>query len=205
MAAAGQAFGLEPVCDRYKDRYPMYSAGVINSSCDMASRRRANKFRKSRYSAGLWHQWWVTSRSRRYGPRESCGEGEWRGFTGRVHGHDASDTTVIGCSAGDCSWLRRLTCCRAPPCTDTDHGLLDRVKCQDIGCSLHEPLSLSLGEDEMRVWRLNEVNNMENLFWGNWWREATLQGKCKQRNQMSKQWTATLLSQTCKQTCHLSQ
>ena len=45
--------------------------------------------------------------------------------------------------------------------TDTDHGLLSGVKWRDIRRSLHGPLSLSLGEGEMRGWQLNEVNNVQ--------------------------------------------
>jgi len=53
-----------------------------------------------------------------------------------------TDTTVTGSwlKAGDCSWLRRLTCCHTPSLTLTT--AYSGVKWQDIGRSLHGPSSL---------------------------------------------------------------
>jgi len=72
-----------------------------------------------------------------------------------------------------CNWrLLRLPCCRAPsPTLTTQSGEMARYRAQFTWAVI----SLSLGEGEIRGWQLNEVNNvLENLFWGNWWREARL-------------------------------
>ena len=88
------------------------------------------------------------------------------------------DTTVIG-SWLQCGRLQLAAETDMLPHTfmDTDHGLLSewgemaRYRAQFTWAAI----SLSLGEGEMRGWRLNEVNNMlENLFQGIRWREARL-------------------------------
>jgi len=62
-----------------------------------------------------------------------------RGSDGQVHSRDASHNSNWQL-AGDCSWLRRLTCCHTPSSTLTT--TYSGVKWQDIGRSLHGPSSL---------------------------------------------------------------
>jgi len=104
-----------------------------------------------------------------------------RGSDGRVHGHHTSDrhhsnwrqqaaawATAAGC--GDWHATAHLHQHWHWPWL-TQSGEMVRYRAQFTWAAI----SLSLGEGEMRGWRLNEVNNMlENLFWGIKWREARL-------------------------------
>ena len=108
-------------------------------------------------------------------PERAAGRGS-DGVTGRVLGRGASDkhhsnwqpaaaqATAAGC--GDWHAAKHRHGPRL-----TQWGEMARYRAQFTWAII----SLSHGEGEMQGWRLNEANNMlESLFWGIWWREASL-------------------------------
>jgi len=99
-----------------------------------------------------------------------------RGSDGRVHGRDTSErhhsnwrqlAAAWAAAAGYWDWHAAVHLHRHWPQL-TQSGEMARYRVQFMWAVI----SLSLGEGEMRGCRLNEVNNvLENLFWGNWWRD----------------------------------